>query len=82
MSKLYVIKFNNGVYFIGNNKVDTQLRKAKIYTSLKWANDSANDFMKRVKHVTRYRHNGDKKYEPIESYSIVEVEIKEVHNND
>lgn len=35
MKNLYVIKFDNGEYWMGNNTMSPQLRHAKIYTSLK-----------------------------------------------
>lgn len=40
---VYGIKNNNNEYFIGFNKWDKQLRKAKLYTSMKWANEVKDD---------------------------------------
>jgi hypothetical protein len=43
----YVIKNSDGLYFTGYNQVynqvSNQLRKAKIYHSIRYANDSANE---------------------------------------
>lgn len=35
----YAVKFNDGSYWIGRNKWDKQLRKAKLFHSLKYANE-------------------------------------------
>lgn len=48
MEKLYVIKFEDGTYFYGYNQVGKQLRKAKIYKSLKFANESGSCMRKRI----------------------------------
>lgn len=65
--KLYVIRrLDTKEYFIGYNKFSNQLRKAKIYTSLHWANESAND--------TRFKNKG------IE-FEILEVEINLVKDD-
>ncbi len=51
----YVIKDKNGLYFIGFNKWDSQLRKAQIYHSEKMANkvmnDSRKDMQREGKHL-------------------------------
>ena len=39
----YVIKNSDGLYFTGYNQVSNQLRKAKIYHSIRYANDSATE---------------------------------------
>lgn len=39
----YVIKNSEGLYFTGYNQTSDQLRKAKIYHSIRYANDSANE---------------------------------------
>lgn len=46
---MYVIQFNNGLYWCGYNSVSSQLRKAKIYTNIKMVKDSANEALKRYK---------------------------------
>jgi len=61
-NKLYVIQFNNGCYWTGYNNYDKQLRKARIYTSYKMANDAGDVCLKRLKAVT--------------SFEILEVELK------
>lgn len=66
---MYVIKFNNSVYWCGYNTCDPQLRKAKIYTSKKMATDVAEDCLKRqscIKSLTQ----------PV-TYKLVEVIICE-----
>lgn len=37
------VKDSNGYYFIGNNKWDKQLRKAKLYHSYKYAKEIVED---------------------------------------
>ncbi len=37
---LYVVQFNDSTYWCGYNTVDKQIRKAKIYTSLKYAKEA------------------------------------------
>ena len=39
----YAIKNNNGFYWCGMNYWDKQLRKARLYNSLRWANEVLND---------------------------------------
>lgn len=65
---LYVIKFSNGTYWCGYNKADKQLRKAKIYTSLRIADDVGKDALTRLRHQD---FNAD-------SYQVVEVDLKEI----
>lgn len=39
----YAIKDNRGVYWCGLNYWDKQLRKAKLYNSIKWATEVMKD---------------------------------------
>lgn len=39
----YVIKDDSGLYFIGYGHWDSQLRKAKIYHSIRYAKEVMND---------------------------------------
>ena len=67
--KLIVIKFNNGTYWCGLNKIDVQLRKALIYTAVKRAREVADSCMK---NSDPFRHHS------ITSYKLVEIKIYEV----
>ena len=60
--RLFVIRFDNGSYWTGYNNYDKQLRKARIYTSYKMANDAGDDCLERLKAV--------------KSFEILEVELK------
>lgn len=51
--KLIVIKFNTGAYWCGLNQIDTQLRKALIYTDVKRAREAADGC---IKNSTSFRH--------------------------
>ena len=58
----FAIQFDSGLYYIGYNNVDVQLRKAKLYNSPKYAEAAATDYMKRcnkssnpVNHIKYYR---------------------------
>lgn len=64
---MFVIKFSNGGYWTGYNRLDSQLRKAVVYNSLKMAISTAEDCLKRKSCFT----NTDLTYE------IVEIEMKE-----
>jgi len=61
-NKLYVIQFNNGCFWCGYNNYDKQLRKARIYTSYKMANDAGVYCLERLKEV--------------KSFEILEVELR------
>ena len=61
-NKLYVIQFNNGSFWCGYNNYDPQLRKARIYTSYKMANEAGETCLKRLKGV--------------KSFEVIEVELK------
>ena len=65
--KLYVVKFNNGLYWCGYNTADKQIRKAKIYTSIKHAKEAGLDCLSRRRII-----NLD-----TDGFKIVEVELKE-----
>ena len=65
--KLYVVKFNNGLYWCGYNTADKQIRKAKIYTSIKYAQEAGLDCLSRRRII-----NLD-----TDGFKIVEVELKE-----
>ena len=65
--KLYVVKFNNGLYWCGYNTADKQIRKAKIYTSIKYAHEAGIDVLS-----SRRIINLD-----TDGFQIVEVELKE-----
>ena len=65
--KLYVIKFNNGLYWCGYNTADKQLRKAKIYTSVKYAQEAGLDCLSRRKAINL----------TADGFKVVEVELKE-----
>lgn len=70
--KLYVIKFDNDLYWCGLNTVDKQIRKAKIYNSIKYATETAENILNYTKHLI-YNTN----IKNIKSYKLVEIEIIE-----
>lgn len=65
--KLYVVKFNNGLYWCGYNTADKRLRKAKIYTSIKYAQEAGLDCLSRRKAINL----------TADGFKVVEVELKE-----
>ena len=65
--KLYVVKFNNGLYWCGYNTANKQIRKAKIYTSIKYAREAGIDCLSRRRII-----NLD-----TDGFQIIEVELKE-----
>ena len=68
----FVLKNFRNDYFVGMNKYDSQLRKAKIYTSLKHAIESKNDVN------TRF----DRIYGGVMcDFDIVPVEIREIEGD-
>ena len=69
---MFVIKFNNKYYWCGYNHVDTQLRKAVIYSSKKMAISAAEDCLKRKSAIKNLEQ-----FESSVSYEIVEVELRE-----
>ena len=74
---MFVVKFNNNLYWCGYNTASTQLRKAKIYNSKKMANESGNDCLNR-KQAIRLLDTKNQEVEPITSFEIKEVELREV----
>ena len=64
---MYVVKFNNGLYWCGYNTADKQIRKAKIYTSIKYAREAGMDVLSRRRIINL---NTD-------DFQIIEVELKE-----
>ena len=44
---LYVIKFDNGLYWTGYNKASEQIRKARIYNSIKYAKEAGDNCFSR-----------------------------------
>ena len=70
--KMYVIKFNNGLYWCGYNSSDKQLRKAKIYTSIKYAREVGLDCISRKQYVRPYDF-----MTKTDGFQIIEVELKE-----
>ena len=70
--KMYVIKFNNGLYWCGYNTSDKQLRKAKIYTSIKYAREVGLDCISRKQYVRPYDF-----MTKTDGFQIIEVELKE-----
>ena len=65
--KMYVVKFNNGLYWCGYNTADKQIRKAKIYTSVKYAREAGIDCLSR-RRIINLNTDG---------FQIIEVELKE-----
>ena len=61
----YVIKTTTGAYYCGYSNIDKQLRKAKIYHSLKYAQDA----IKSMKESAQFRNF---------EFIIVNVEVREV----
>lgn len=64
----YAIQFESGMYYIGYNNVDIQLRKAKLYNSTKYAHEAAQDYMKRCNKSSNPANH-------IKSYRLVTVEF-------
>ena len=50
----YVIKDKDGLYFIGYNQWDSQLRKAHIYHSERMANEVMSDTRKAMQHEGKH----------------------------
>ena len=70
--KMYVIKFNNGLYWCGYNTADKQIRKAKIYNSIKYAREAGMDYISRRQYIRPYTFMPE-----INGFRIIEVELKE-----
>lgn len=65
---LYVVKFDNETYWCGYNTIDTQIRKAVIYASIKYAKEAANDVLQNQQRIKKANL-------PIKSYQILEIDI-------
>lgn len=67
----YVIKNSDGLYFTGYNQVSNQLRKAKIYHSIRYAEQTMNSL-----------NNNQRKFiipsKTPRDFKIVKVEIIEI----
>ncbi|MSS07118.1 hypothetical protein FYJ38_00495 [Clostridium sp. WB02_MRS01] len=63
----FAVKDREGYYFIGYNKWDKQLRKAKLYHSYKFAKETCDDvrFIERETFIVRVQicENGEVNYE-------------------
>ena len=70
--KMYVIKFNNGLYWCGYNTADKQIRKAKIYNSIKYAREAGMDYISRRQYISPYTFMPE-----TNGFRIIEVELKE-----
>lgn len=68
---LYVVKFDNETYWCGYNTINTQIRKAVIYSSTKHAKEVANDVLRNQQRLKKNK----KVSLPIKSYQILEVDI-------
>ena len=66
--KGYVLKNSDGMYFTGYNHADSQLRKALIYHSEKYATNSADDINSNENRMPSAKHD----------FKLVEIEIREV----
>lgn len=69
---LYVIKFDNGLYWTGYNKASEQIRKARIYNSIKYAKEAGDDCLTRKMVIWPQPSMSS-----VQSYKIVEVELIE-----
>lgn len=70
--KMYVIKFNNGLYWCGYNTADKQIRKARIYNSIKYAREAGLDCINRRQYARTFNFMPE-----TDGFKIVEVELKE-----
>lgn len=70
---MYVIKFDNNLYWCGYNHADKELRKAIIYKSIKQAVAAAEDCL--IRRVNIYPQN---LMAIVKTYKIIKIEIKEV----
>ena len=69
---MYVVIFDTDLYWCGNNQVSSQLRKAKIYTSLKKAIEAANDALRRYSYTSKL---DTKNASVATSFRILEVQL-------
>lgn len=75
---MFVIRFNNGLYWCGYNTTSPQLRKAKIYNSIDRAVEAGDKCLKLAGSIRRIDVKKDSRPEAIVSYKILEVEIRAV----
>lgn len=68
-----VLKNSDGIYFCGLNTFDKKLRKAKIYHSEKYAQDTINRINSDEYDIGRITNKNVKR-----DFRLVKVEIKEV----
>ena len=71
-SNFYVILFDTGLYWCGYNTVSSQLRKAKIYTNLKKADEAA------IEAINRYSVTNKldtKNADIAKAYSIMSINV-------
>jgi len=66
--KGYVLKNSDGFYFTGHNNADSQLRKARIYHSTKYAIESRDDINSNAHRMPYFKHD----------FNLIEIEIVEV----
>jgi nitrous oxidase accessory protein NosD len=53
--KLYVVKDTHGNYWCGYDAWDKQLRKAKVYTSIKYAQETVDRFKEYNVHIVEIK---------------------------
>ena len=70
---MYVIKFDNNLYWCGYNTADKQLRKAIIYKSIKQAVAAAEDCL-----IRRVNIHPQNLMSIVKTYKIIKIEIKEI----
>ena len=68
VSSGYVLKNSDGLYFIGFNQAENQLRKAKIYDNPKMADRSAADINTNTQRIPYVKHD----------FKRVKIEIREL----
>lgn len=68
---IYVIKFNNGCYFIGQKKVSPNLQRAKIYNNKSFAEYDAELCLS---HKAYYPY---KNWDTINDYQIIKIYLNE-----
>ena len=69
---MYVIKFDNGLYWCGYNKADMQIRKAVIYKSIKKAFEVGKDCLNRKEYIFPRTLMSN-----VKDFKIVSVSLKE-----
>jgi hypothetical protein len=69
---LCVIKFDNGLYWCGYNKASEQLRKARIYNSVKHATNAGLECVHRKRKIFPQPEMSE-----VKEFKVVEVELHE-----